>query len=157
MISEFKESRWLLSIMTCSWLSPFCVFKQFSASYCIQEVLGRTNRLLSLVRHGPHWERRVQRFFYWRVSSSGKWRLVVRWVTTDAARLLPCHPLDCWICWTYFLDPEDGGDVFLRNFDFNSTDYRPHIPEDDTFRNHRCENLKSYTIFLSLPVYSLPR
>jgi hypothetical protein len=25
-----------------------------------QEVLGRTNRLLSLIRHGPHWKRRVQ-------------------------------------------------------------------------------------------------
>jgi hypothetical protein len=27
-------------------------------------VLGRTNRLLSLIRHGPHWKRRVQPFFY---------------------------------------------------------------------------------------------
>jgi hypothetical protein len=29
-----------------------------------QEVLGRTNRLLSLILHGPHWKRRVQQFFY---------------------------------------------------------------------------------------------
>jgi hypothetical protein len=29
-----------------------------------QEFLGRTNRLLSLRRHGPHWNRRVQQFFY---------------------------------------------------------------------------------------------
>jgi hypothetical protein len=29
-----------------------------------QEVLGRTNRLLSVVRHGPHWKRLVQQFFY---------------------------------------------------------------------------------------------
>jgi hypothetical protein len=28
------------------------------------EVLGRSNRLLSLIRHGPHWKRRVQQFFY---------------------------------------------------------------------------------------------
>jgi hypothetical protein len=27
-----------------------------------QEVLGRTNRLLFLIRHGPHWKRRVQQF-----------------------------------------------------------------------------------------------
>jgi hypothetical protein len=27
-----------------------------------QEVLGRTNRLLSLILHGPHWKRRVQQF-----------------------------------------------------------------------------------------------
>jgi hypothetical protein len=26
--------------------------------------LGRTNRLLSLIRHGPHWKRRVQQLFY---------------------------------------------------------------------------------------------
>jgi hypothetical protein len=30
----------------------------------ILQVLGRTNRLLSLIRHGPHWKRRVQQFFY---------------------------------------------------------------------------------------------
>jgi hypothetical protein len=29
-----------------------------------QEVLGRTNRLLSFIRHGTHWKRRVQQFFY---------------------------------------------------------------------------------------------
>jgi hypothetical protein len=29
----------------------------------LQEVLGRTNRLLSLLRHGPHWKRRVQQFY----------------------------------------------------------------------------------------------
>jgi hypothetical protein len=28
-----------------------------------QEVLGRTILLLSLIRHGPHWKRRVQQFF----------------------------------------------------------------------------------------------
>jgi hypothetical protein len=31
--------------------------------YIQQEVLGRTNRLLSLKRHGPHWKRRVQQLF----------------------------------------------------------------------------------------------
>jgi hypothetical protein len=29
-----------------------------------QEVLERTNRLLSLIRHGPHSKRRAQQFFY---------------------------------------------------------------------------------------------
>jgi hypothetical protein len=29
-----------------------------------QEVLGRTNRLLSLIRHEPYWKWRVQHFFY---------------------------------------------------------------------------------------------
>jgi hypothetical protein len=30
----------------------------------LQELLGRTNRLLSSIRHGPHRKRRVQQFFY---------------------------------------------------------------------------------------------
>jgi hypothetical protein len=32
-----------------------------------QDVLGRTNRLLSFIRHGPHWKQRVQQLFYSRV------------------------------------------------------------------------------------------
>jgi hypothetical protein len=28
-----------------------------------QKVLGRTNRLLSLIRHGPHWKQPLQQFF----------------------------------------------------------------------------------------------
>jgi hypothetical protein len=28
-----------------------------------QEIMGRINRLLPLIRHGPHWKRRVQQFF----------------------------------------------------------------------------------------------
>jgi hypothetical protein len=39
---------------TCSW--PFLILKQ--------DFLGRTNRLLCLIRHGPHWKRRAQHFFY---------------------------------------------------------------------------------------------
>jgi hypothetical protein len=30
----------------------------------LQELLGRTNRLLPFIRHGPHRKRRVQQFFY---------------------------------------------------------------------------------------------
>jgi hypothetical protein len=30
-----------------------------------QEVLGRTNRPFSLIRHRPHWKRRVQQFCYY--------------------------------------------------------------------------------------------
>jgi hypothetical protein len=28
-----------------------------------------------------------------------------------------------FFCWTYFFDPEDGGDMFLRNVRWNSMDY----------------------------------
>jgi hypothetical protein len=41
--------------MRLNWISYAC--KQ-------QEVLERTNRLLSLIRHGPHWKRHVQQFFH---------------------------------------------------------------------------------------------
>jgi hypothetical protein len=27
-----------------------------------------------------------------------------------------CHLLACWFCCTYFFDPDDGSDMFLRNF-----------------------------------------
>jgi hypothetical protein len=30
----------------------------------LQEVLGRTNDLLSFIHHRAHWKRRVQQFFY---------------------------------------------------------------------------------------------
>jgi hypothetical protein len=38
------------------------------------------------------------------------------------------HLLACWFCWTYFFDPEDGGDMFLRNVSCNSTDYMASYP-----------------------------
>jgi hypothetical protein len=45
-----------------------------------------------------------------------------------------------------FLYPEYGGDMFLRNvIDFQRTT-KCYIPEDRTLTNHRCENLKSYTV-----------
>jgi hypothetical protein len=31
-------------------------------------------------------------------------------------------------CWNYFFDPEDGGDMFLRNVGCNSTDYTASCP-----------------------------
>jgi hypothetical protein len=52
------SARGYISHIRKSW-SPFHQHKQ--------EVLWRTNRLLSLIRHGQHWKRRVQQFFYRRV------------------------------------------------------------------------------------------
>jgi hypothetical protein len=92
----------------------------------------------------------------WGVSSSGIWRRVVRWVFNrrfggtyrlhlqgrSSSLLLTlcflykpvfrlaaysaCHLLAC--CWTYFFDPEDGGDMFLRNVGWNSTGYMVSYP-----------------------------
>jgi hypothetical protein len=80
------------------------------------------------------------------------WRLVVRWVSTNvseehiasifrveeigsanqrasrwqACRCLP--PACSLVWWTYLFDPEDGGDMFLRNVGWNSTDYTALYP-----------------------------
>jgi hypothetical protein len=45
-----------------------CLYKKIDhaclSSLQLQEILGRTNLLLSLIRHRPHWKRRFQQFFY---------------------------------------------------------------------------------------------
>jgi hypothetical protein len=40
------------------------IYKQKSGTEGTQEVLGRTNRILPLIRHGPHRKRQVQQFVY---------------------------------------------------------------------------------------------
>jgi hypothetical protein len=44
-----------------------------------------------------------------------------------------------------FLEPEDGGDMFLRIIGTT----RRYIPEDGNFHNYRCENLKSYKRYIT--------
>jgi hypothetical protein len=55
------------------------------------------------------------------------WRRVVCWVATDVSEehMVACHPITCW---NYFFNPEDGGDMFLRNVGCNSTDYTASHP-----------------------------
>jgi hypothetical protein len=61
--------------------------------YFEQEVLGRTNRLLSLIQHGPHWKRRVQKFFHcWGVFVNAVTFLPSRCPATIGG-LLPGHCL----------------------------------------------------------------
>jgi hypothetical protein len=50
------------------------------------------------------------------VSTAVVMKSIIFW---DAA----CHLLTCWFLLNYFFDPEDGGDIFLRNVGCNSTDY----------------------------------
>jgi hypothetical protein len=47
-----------------------------------------------------------------------------------------------------FFDSENGGDMFLRNVGWLSTDYATIIREDRTRRNHLGENLKPFTLIL---------
>jgi hypothetical protein len=41
-------------------------------------------------------------------------------------------------------DPEGGGDIFLRNVGWLSTDYKVHIPENNTLHNNLRENFEAY-------------
>jgi hypothetical protein len=90
-------------------------------------------------------------FLYGRVLSSGIWRRVVLWVSTDvseehiasifrveeinSAKTSKqaggiCLPPACLLvsCWTYFFDPEDGSHMFLWNVGWNSADYTASYP-----------------------------
>jgi hypothetical protein len=44
--------------------SPLLISALDKGEYILQEVLGRTNNLLSLTRHGLHRKRRVRQLFY---------------------------------------------------------------------------------------------
>jgi hypothetical protein len=50
---------------------------------------------------------------------------------------------------------EDGGDIFLWNLGWLSTDYTMYIPEDRTLKNHCCENLRSHERINILPEINL--
>jgi hypothetical protein len=78
----------------------------------------------------------------WKVSSSGTWRRVIRWVSTDVseehiASIFRVEEIGSanqqasrWLAWwTYFFGPEDGGDTFLRNVGWISTDYTASYPK----------------------------
>jgi hypothetical protein len=41
-------------------------------------------------------------------------------------------------CWTYFFDPENGGEMFLRNVDWRSTDYTALYPRMCTLQYRDC-------------------
>jgi hypothetical protein len=43
-------------------------------------------------------------------------------------------------------DPEDGGDMALRNVGYFQRTTRCYIPKDSTVHKYRCENLKSYML-----------
>jgi hypothetical protein len=57
-------------------------------------------------------------------------------------------------CSAYFFDPEDGGDMFLRNVGWQRTTRR-YIPEDGALHSRRCESLKYYTIIIVCEKYKL--
>jgi hypothetical protein len=63
-----------------------------------------------------------------------------------------CYLLHAGVLFGLFVDPENVGDMFLRNsVDFQRTTGR-YFPVDRNLLNDRCENLKSYTAVLSYAV-----
>jgi hypothetical protein len=66
---------------------------------------------------------RVSLRWLWRVLCSGMWRRVVRWKQSSAWWLLQAGFL-----LGLFLDPKDGGEIFLRNICWISTDYTEWYP-----------------------------
>jgi hypothetical protein len=96
--------------------------------------------------------------FIWRVSSSGIWRRVVRWVSTHVSEEyiasifrvveigseFSCHLLARWFA------KHISSNFILSSIVTSQTSFqtqrttRCHIPKDDIFHNHRYENLKSY-------------
>jgi hypothetical protein len=98
----------------------------FSVSLCISLSLFFSSSLLFIIYFHPSRELRERM----------KYNIQCRVPSAPACSLVSC--------WTYFVDPEDGGDMFLRNVRWHST--RRYITEDGTLHNHRCENLTSYNI-----------
>jgi hypothetical protein len=108
-----------------------------------------------------HWNR----VFFWRMSSSGMWRYVDLALTDVSedhiASISPCSYIagyfrlvaqsvaTCsrWFLARGFFYPQDWRETFLRNI-INARSTQRHIPEDDILQRHRCENLKTYIVFL---------
>jgi hypothetical protein len=99
-------------------------------------------------------------YFARRVSSSGIWRRVVSWVATDVSEehiasilrveeiISAFHLLARWfaepVSSTQKMEAISSSETSVET----ERTTRRHIPEDDTLQNHRCENLKSYNIWL---------
>jgi hypothetical protein len=45
-----------------------------------------------------------------------------------ATKQVASRMLTCWLLLNYFFDPEDGGNMFLRNVGCNSSDYTASYP-----------------------------
>jgi hypothetical protein len=73
-----------------------------------------------------------------RVSSSGIWSRVVRWVSTEVSEE---HIA------SIFRVKKIGSAKPASKPVATQRTTRRHIPKDDTLHNHRCENLKSYKIW----------
>jgi hypothetical protein len=85
--------------------------------------------------------------FWSRVPSSGIYRSVGWWKSTDASVFSSAF---CLLYASFLLgllfNPEEGGDIFLHNVRWLPTATRHCITDDRTRHNNRRENLKSYIV-----------
>jgi hypothetical protein len=72
------------------------------------------------------------------------------WINSSLALLATC--LHVGFLLGLFFNPEDGGDMFLRNIDFQHTTQH-YIPEDRPLHNNLCENSKSFILFYTFNIY----
>jgi hypothetical protein len=124
--------------------SPLSVNWRFGETYRIH-LHGRKNKFSKK----PAWKQVASRIASTFRVEKISWAInqhEVRW----QAELFCCpHALPLVSCSTYFFDPEDGKDLFLRNVGWHLTDYTALYPRRCTLHNLRCDNLKSYTILSS--------
>jgi hypothetical protein len=99
----------------------------------------------------------------WRISSSGIWRRVVRWVSTDVSEKYiaelqssrqACHLFACWFLAELIFSTLKMEAICLSETSVETQrTTRRHVPEENTLHNHHCGNLKSYTACLPLYEY----
>jgi hypothetical protein len=125
---ENLNSNILRVLIICSLL---CIFLEVLAWRSVQQTSKETDiNVLILFYYTYHYMFRSIRSFsggYMSVEPSllTYHKIFTRYIPKFKQNLPPACSL---VCWTYFFDPEDGGDKFLRNIGWNSTDYMASYP-----------------------------
>jgi hypothetical protein len=99
-------------------------------------------------------------YYQWRVSSSGMWLRLVCWVATDVSEehiasifrveeIISCLLPACLLVLAEIISSTLKMEAICFSETLVATQQttRRHIPEDDTFHNHLCDNLKSHKCF----------
>jgi hypothetical protein len=143
--------------------SVACVFVTavtFLPSRCLA-TLGDT---LSLIRHGPRWKQRVQHFFsccvcvrYRGNVSTTLTRLVASLYNLGTDSIENTLPPAYLLVFAEIISSTLKMEAICSSETSVATQQttRRHIPEDDTLHNHRCGNLKSYTLLINFTVIML--
>jgi hypothetical protein len=111
-----------------------------------QDVLGRTNWLLSLIRHGPHRKRRVQKFLYCSVYSSCRGNIFTEPLPSNDRGL---HIYTDW--WEgfmkYAVKMASGGMIYIPSW-IKSVQVLKRCKGRQTYRHTQLDNLISLLLFI---------